>query len=193
MNIVAPQRMTVDEFLAWSVRQETGRFELQDGRVIVQQSQNVGHLRVKGRVFTLLLAAVERAGVPYYVLPDGATVRIDARTAYEPDALVAPLPQPDDASLEIPDPVIVVEVLSPSSVTRDLADKVVGYAKVASIQHYLVLDPEAKAIIWHARDGTGAFGVPIAVREYGLRLDPLGIELKVEDVFGAAAKSEGRS
>jgi Uma2 family endonuclease len=193
MNIVVPQRMTVDEFLAWSVRQETGRFELQDGRVIVQQSQNVGHLRVKGRIFTVLLAAIERAGLPFYVMPDGATVRIDERTAYEPDALVAPLPEPGDASLEIPNPVIVVEVLSPSSVTRDLADKVVGYAKVASIRHYLVLDPEAKAIIWHSRDGTGAFGAPIAVREYGLRLDPLGIEVKIEDVFGAAARSEGQA
>jgi Uma2 family endonuclease len=181
---VAPQRMTVDEFLAWSVRQEKGRFELQDGRVIVQQSQNVGHLRVKGRMFTVLLASIERASVPFYVMPDGATVRIDARTAYEPDALVAPLPEPDDKSLEIPNPVIVVEVLSPSSVTRDLADKVVGYAKVASIRHYLVLDPEEKAIIWHARDGTGPFTAPVAVRESGLRLDPPGIEVTLAKVFG---------
>jgi Uma2 family endonuclease len=192
MNIVAPQRMTVDEFLAWSVRQEKGRFELQDGRVIVQQSQNVAHLRYKMRIVMVLAAAVERGGVPYYVMPDGATVRVAERTAYEPDALVAPLPMPADTSLEIPDPVIVVEVLSPSSVTRDLADKVVGYARVASIRHYLVLDPEEKAIIWHARDGSGAFGAPIAVREYGLRLDPPGIELKVEDVFGAA-QPEDRS
>jgi Uma2 family endonuclease len=192
MNIVAPQRMTVDEFLAWSVRQEKGRFELQDGRVIVQQSQNVAHLRYKMRIVMVLAAAVERAGVPYYVMPDGATVRVAERTAYEPDALVAPLPMPADTSLEIPNPVIVVEVLSPSSVTRDLADKVVGYARVANIRHYLVLDPEEKAIIWHARDGSGAFGAPVAIREYGLRLDPPGIELKVEDVFGAA-QSEGHS
>jgi Uma2 family endonuclease len=184
MNIVAPQRMTVDEFLAWSARQEKGRFELQDGRVIVQQSQNVGHLRVKFRIARVLLAAVERVGVPFYVMPDGATVRIDERTAYEPDALVAPLPEPDDKSLEIPDPVIVVEVLSPSSVTRDLADKVVGYTKVASIRHYLVLDPEEKAIIWHARDGTGPFTAPVALRESGPRLDPPGIEVTLAEVFG---------
>jgi Uma2 family endonuclease len=191
MNIVAPQRMTVDEFLAWSVRQEKGRFELQDGRVILQQSQNVGHLQLKFRIARVLLAAVEQAGVPNYVLPDGATVRVAERTAYEPDALVAPLPMPADTSLEIPNPVIVVEVLSPSSVTRDLADKVVGYARVASIRHYLVLDPEEKAIIWHAREGSGAFGAPIAARDGALRLDPPGIEVTVEDVFGAPAQSEG--
>ena len=28
---------------------------------------------------------VEQRGVPFYVMPDGATVRIDERTAYEPD------------------------------------------------------------------------------------------------------------
>ena len=37
MNIVLPTRMTVDEFLAWSVRQDKGRYELFGGRVVMQQ------------------------------------------------------------------------------------------------------------------------------------------------------------
>jgi Uma2 family endonuclease len=60
-------------------------------------------------------------------------VRVAKDRAYEPDALVAPLPsQPDDA-LEVANPVIVVEVLSPSpaSARRDLTTKVAGYALVA--------------------------------------------------------------
>ena len=182
MNVHVPQRMTVDEFLIWSLQQEKGRYELQDGLVIMQQAQNWAHLRVKGRIYRLLLAAIERAGVAYYVAPDGATVRIGPRTAYEPDALVAPLPVPNDDALEIPNPVIVVEVLSPSSVKRDLADKVAGYFKVASIAHYLVLDPVEKEIIWHRRAAAGGLEPPLSMKE-ALGLDPPGIDLDVAEVF----------
>ena len=184
MSVIVSERMTVDEFLAWSVRQEKGRYELQDGRVIMQQSQNVAHLRAKGRIFMVLVAAIRRAGVACYATPDGATVRIGPRTGYEPDALVAPLPMPDDTALEIPNPVIVVEVLSPSSLKRGLSDKLAGYFHVPSIAHYLALDPEEHAIIWHRRAPGGGLEPPLVMKAGVLRLDPPGIEIAVEDVFG---------
>lgn len=183
MNEILPQRLTVEEFLVWSSNQTEGRYELQDGRVIMQQSQNVGHLRVKGKIWRILTEAIEGVSVPYYVLPDGATVRIGPRTAFEPDALVAPLPMPENSSLEIPNPVIVVEVLSPSSVKRDLKDKVIGYFKVASIVHYLVLDPEERELVWHRRAEGGNLAPPEAMKEGVLRLDPPGIEIEVGAIF----------
>jgi Uma2 family endonuclease len=183
MNIAVPHRMTVDEFLAWSSRQEKGRFELQDGRVIMQQSQNIGHLKAKGRIFMLVRAAIEHAGLPFYVFPDGATVRIAFNTAYEPDALVAPLPMPADSALEVPDPVIVIEVLSPSSIKRDLTDKLAGYFQVPSIVHYLVLDSEEKVIIWHRRAAAGGLQPPVKLATGILRLDPPGIDIDVAGVF----------
>jgi Uma2 family endonuclease len=133
MNQVLPTPMTVDEFLRWSVRQERGRYELERGRVVATPSETIGHVKLKPRVYAALDAAISRAGLPLYALSDGATVRVAKDRAYEPDALVAPLPsQPDDA-LEVANPVIVVEVLSPSpaSARRDLTTKVAGYALVA--------------------------------------------------------------
>lgn len=186
MNVVLPTRMTVDEFLAWAARQEKGRYELFDGRVIMQQPERWGHLSRKGRIYSVLLAAIEKAEAPFFAATDGATVRIDKDTAFEPDALVAPLPYPDDDALEIANPVLVVEVLSPSTAKRDLADKLAGYFKVPSIQHYLVLDPEEREIIWHRRAAGGALEAPLAVREGSLRLDPPGIEVAHAEVFASA-------
>ena len=184
MNIAVPHRMTVDEFLAWSSRQEKGRYELQDGRVIMQQSQNMGHLKTKLLVVTSLLAAIKQAGVPFYALPDGATVRVPDSSSYEPDALVAPLPMPADFALEVPDPVIVVEVLSPSSIKRDLIDKLAGYFQVPSIAHYLILDPEEKVVIWHRRAAGGGLEPPMKLETGILRLDPPGLDIDVTAVFG---------
>src|ERR1700681_115830 len=99
MNVVLPTRMTVDEFLAWAVRQDKGRYELFDGRVVMQQPERWGHLSRRGEIFVALRVAIEQAGVPLFAVTDGATVRINEATAFEPDALVAPLPYPDDDTL----------------------------------------------------------------------------------------------
>jgi Uma2 family endonuclease len=186
MNVVLPTRMTVDEFLAWAVRQEKGKYELFDGRVVMQQPQTWGHAELRVRIYILLAAAIERAQVPFYAAPDGMTVRVSKHVAFEPDALVAPLPKPERLHLEIPNPVLVVEVLSPSTTKRDLSDKLAGYFQVPSIQHYVVLDPEDREIIWHRRAAGGGLEPPATLREGSLRLDPPGIELAVADIFASA-------
>lgn len=183
MNVALPTRMTVAEFLTWSSRQERGRYELQDGRVIMQQSQNWAHLRVKGNIFVLLRQAIAANGLPFYATTDGATVRITSNTAFEPDALVAPLPPPADSELEIANPVIVVEVLSPNSIKRDLTDKVAGYFQVASILHYLVVDPEEELVICHRRSDGGGVHVPQVLRSGTLMLDPPAVSIELAAIF----------
>lgn len=44
MNAILPIEMTVDEFLRWSVRQEKGRYELDNGRVIAMPSESIGSI-----------------------------------------------------------------------------------------------------------------------------------------------------
>ena len=185
MNVVLPTRMTVDEFLAWAVRQAKGRYELFDGRVVMQQPERWGHLSRKGEIYVALRAAIERAGLPVFAARVG-TVRINDTAAFEPDALVAPMPYPDDDTIEIPNPVIVVEVLSPSTAKRDLSDKLAGYFQVPSIQHYLVIDPEDREIIWHRRAAAGTLEPPLTVRGGSLALDPPRITLAIADVFPPA-------
>jgi Uma2 family endonuclease len=184
MNIALPTRMTVDEFLAWAVRQEQqGRYELFNGRVVMQQAQNWGHAELCLRVHSLLTAAIEWAGLPLYAAPTGMTVRITKDFAFEPDALVAPLPKPRRTDLEIPNPAIVVEVLSPSTARRDRTDKVAGYAQVPSAEHYLIVDSDEPAVAWYRRDVDGTFASPVPVREGVLQLDPPGIALSIAEIF----------
>ncbi len=88
--VALPQhKMTVDEFLVWSER-TPGRFELHEGQVVVMQSERLGHVRTKDRVKGVLSRALIATGKDSLceAVADGATVRIDDDTAYEPDALV---------------------------------------------------------------------------------------------------------
>lgn len=175
--------MTVDEFLRWSAVQERGRYELQDGRVIMQQSQTWSHAETKALVFNALVKAIAKVKLPYFAAPDGMTVRIDEHIAFEPDALVAPLPKPAADALEVNNPVIVVEVLSPTSVKRDAIDKLASYFRVPSIAHYLIVDPETRKILHHQR-ATAGLKKPIELGQSDtLRLDPPGFEVPVTEFF----------
>jgi len=182
MNIALPTRLTVDEFLAWAVRQAEGKYELIDGVVIMQQAQQWGHSKVKAEVYLALREAIATAGIPFYAAPDGPTVRIDKHKAFVPDALVAPLPEPARYSLEIDDPIIVAEVLSPSTARMDTTTKLRGYFKVASVRHYLIVDPEKRTVTHHKRVGDT---IKVrTVRKGTVKLAPPGLELPLIDVFG---------
>jgi Uma2 family endonuclease len=192
MNVVLPNRLTVDQFLAWAVCQprEAGKFELLNGAVVVQHAQRYGHYKVKVAMHRALEAAIKATGVPYYATGEGPTVRIDTSTAFEPDALVAPLPEPEWDSLEVCNPIVVVEVLSPSTARMDVAVKLKRYFEVPSVQHYLILDPEGLTITHHKR-GSGDVLEARVLTEGDLHLDPPGLVIEVKDVFGPAAKSAG--
>lgn len=185
MNQVLPTPMTVEEFLRWSQRQERGRYELEGGRVVALPSETIDHIECKQRAYAALAAAIVSTGQPFYALPDGATVRIASDRAYEPDALVAALPKPPPRSLEVGNPIIVVEVLSPTdaSARRDLTTKVAGYARVPSIEHCTVVDPMERVVLHYHRRGE-VLASPDAPSEGTLRLDPPGLDVPVADLLG---------
>ena len=128
------------------------------------------------------MAGIRKRGLPCYVLPDGPTVRVDETTAYEPDALVYCGQKVAPTALEIPNPVIIVEVLSPSSKRIDVSLKLAGYFRLPSVAHYLIVDPTQPSIIHHAR-GSGDTILTRIVTDGTITLDPPGLELAVADIY----------
>jgi Uma2 family endonuclease len=111
------------------------------------------------------------------------TVRMNARTAFEPDALVC-LPPTDLNTMEIPNPVIVVEVLSPSTAADDHGVKLDGYFSLGSVSQYLILDPDRRVMIRHRCGHAGAIETRV-LREGKVILDPPGLEAPVAAFFAA--------
>jgi Uma2 family endonuclease len=182
MNAALRRAMTVDEYLAWGDSQsERQRTELINGQVVVLPPERVVHSRVKGSVHLALLQAVKAAGLPCEALPNGPTVRIDEHTAYEPDALVYCGEPPATNSMLVANPIIVVEVLSPTTAHSDTSAKLIGYFKVPSVIHYLIIDPDDRTVTHYTRNGT-----PSLLNGGELRLDPPGINLVVETLFARA-------
>ena len=181
MTALPETRITVDEYLAWAEGQP-GRYELYDGTVHAMSPESAGHAQVKFAVQTALAAGIRARALACHMLPDGMTVRVDARTAFEPDALVYCGSKVAPTTLEIPNPVIVIEVLSPSTRRIDTFAKVAGYFGLASVAHYLIVDPTQPLILHHAR-ATSTILTRI-VRAGVITLDPPGLELALADVYG---------
>jgi Uma2 family endonuclease len=173
--------MTVDEFLARADERE-GKWELDDGVLVSMSPERLGHGLTTHAAVNALSAAIRRAALPCQAVPDSVGVRLSARTTYQPDALVYCGPRKPPDTLEIDDPMIVLEVLSTSTASRDQSVKLAGYFSLQSVAHYLVLAPEPRMVIHHKR-GQGDLIETRILREGSLRLDPPGIEVEARDLF----------
>ena len=110
------------------------------------------------------------------------TVRIDESTAYERDALVYCGTKLPPSAIEVANPVIVVEVLLPSTRHIDLSAKLADYFRLPSIAHYLIVDPERPRVLHHTRS-SGETILTRIVTEGSIRLDPPGITLAMTDIY----------
>ena len=88
----------------------------------------------------------------------------------------------NEDAVEIPDPVIVVEVVSPSTQAIDSGAKLSSYFRLPSVRHYLVVSTKDRRLIHHARGEGETIATRILVSG-PLLLDPPGITIQVEEAF----------
>lgn len=128
--------MTAEEFLPRAMEQPEGaHYELDDGVVVAMAPERVAHARAKLRIARNLVDAIDAMCLPCEVFGDGMAVRIDAQTIYEPDAMVRCGSPLDDDAVVVTDPLIIVEVGSPSSASRDTGSKLEAYFRLPSLRH----------------------------------------------------------
>ncbi len=176
-------RMNVDEFLVWSQRQPDDRHELVDGEIVAMSRDSVRHNRTKAAAWRALEDAVRAAGLPCMVFVDGIGVPIDDNTLRIPDVLVQCGAEPEPDAMIIEAPLIVVEVVSPSSERDDIDTKLVDYFSVAGIRHYLIIHSEKRVVIHHRRNHGNDIATRI-VHDGAITLDPPGITVAVAALLG---------
>jgi len=185
MNRTSPdtdRRYSREEYRRWYEAQPRGRYERVDGRIVAMAPERGAHLRAKIAVYKALERAISTAGVDCQALPDGATVET-GDSDYEPDALVNCGAAMADDAIAAPNPVVVVEVLSPGTASTDTGAKLAGYFLVPSVAHYLVVHPTRRTIIHHRRAGNR---IETSIIVNGpISMDPPGIVITVEEIYGA--------
>src|SRR5271165_1906306 len=176
------QRLTRAEFRRWAEGQ-TLRYERIAGEPVAMSPERVIHARLKMRVWRALDRSISDSGLDCEALGDGVTVEVDQDTDYEPDAIVNCGPRLPPDAIAATNPVIVVEVLSPSTESVDSGEKLADYFRVPSIRHYLIVRARRQEIVHHRRSGDEIISRVVNVGV--VRLDPPGLVLDVAEIYGA--------
>jgi Uma2 family endonuclease len=190
----ASQRMTVATFLEWAARRpEAERWELIEGEPVptrgpttahAMAAETIVHARIKRRIDHALSEALAQGGHACEVFVSGPKVQIDANTAFEPDVVVTCANVPD--GLLVPEPLIIVEVLSATTRDRDFTIKLAGYAALPSVAHYLLVETQRRLIVHHHRAGGEQEFRTSIVRSGIRRLEPPGVDLDVDAIYAAS-------
>lgn len=174
-----PPVMTVEEFDRWHARQPE-RWELIRGVPVMMAQGSRRHTFIKSNIARHL--ANKLAGTDCYATVDGIEVKernVDLSAV--PDVVVECGP-PDFAMSEAAEPVVVVEVLSPSSERDDTGRKWQGYCLIPSLRHYLVVDQDTRFVTVHTRTGPSSFAEEV-VQEGVVELTALGVSLSLDEVY----------
>nr|WP_294557551.1 Uma2 family endonuclease [uncultured Rhodopila sp.] len=173
--------LTVDEFHDWEPPPglEDRRWELVDGEPVCMAPPGVNHGAIQSQVGMLLglHLRTHRPSCRIIVTPGvipGLRSRVNQRV---PDLGVSCGPFVDSRSL--PDPVLLVEILSPSNEAKTRANAW-AYATIPSVQEVLILSSTAvRAEILRQGDETPA----IARGKETLRLESIGYEGCLDEFY----------
>ena len=182
MAVQTPVRLTVEEYLAW---EETNceKHEYIDGEVRCMAGATVRHNRIMmnlaiaiGRelddsdCFLLSSDMRVKAAESRYVYPDLSAVCGEEVFARENE-------------MELVNPVIVIEVTSPSTIEFDRGEKKDVYFEVPSIQAYLVIDQHRVCAELFTRSEAGWHAKTYEDLDDLVPLEALNCELALSQVF----------
>jgi Uma2 family endonuclease len=179
-----PERMTIEEFLAWDGGGHVGKLELVDGAVRAMAPTSAVHSIIQSNIATdfnnHLRARTSgcRVGTEAPIVPPMGE-RINARA---PDVSVTCQPLASNGTFA--DPVVIVEVLSPSS-EPETWESIRALAGLASLQEIMVVQSTRVEVLVYRRDGKAAWpSEPESAGPNGIAwLASIGLDLPVAEIY----------
>ena len=141
---IESRRWTLEEMHA--LPEDGNKYELIHGELFVTPAPTNDHETIAARLARLLDPYVNAHGLGLLYRPR-AVFRIDRDVEVEPDLMVrAPHPDRKGSWETAPLPLLVVEVVSPSSRNHDHAAKRKVYIDDANISEYWIVDGDARTL-----------------------------------------------
>jgi Uma2 family endonuclease len=181
MNDHSELRLDKAAFYRWVVQQQ-GRYELENGRVV----QMTGATKAHARIVTNFIRQLGEQLDPdvWSVTACDIAVEIGANVRY-PDVVVERLDAPGGPWVA-EQACLLVEVLSPSSVGRDMRVKPREYTGLAPLHTYIVASQDDPLVWLWERDADGRFPVDpheVAGRTSTLVVSALALQLPLAALY----------
>lgn len=140
--MVAPAKkidfVSVAEYLAHEEKAEY-KSEYFAGRLYMLAGGSPNHNRISGNVFAALLDRTRGKGCEPFNSDQRVNLPGGLRTYPDVTVVCGKIEYDEDDSHAITNPILIIEVLSPSTASYDLGEKFGFYREAASLQEYLTI------------------------------------------------------
>lgn len=184
MSTALRKPMTLEDFLAWEERQELP-WEFDGLAPVAMTGGTVEQGLIQANLISALHARLR--GGPSRVLGSHVKIAVAGSIRY-PDALVVCSPIPRGTTV-ITDPVVVFEVLSPSTASVDHIVKNQEYRDTPSIRRYVMLEQDPPGATVFSRQGNDWVGHVVA-GDATLTLPEIGVEVPLAEFYAGVATED---
>ena len=177
MPNAAEKLMSLDEFLAWE-REQPERYEFDGFAARMMTGGSLDHSTIASNLWTTLHQRLRDTGRRPF--RGDAKVIANQGVRY-PDLSVtcSPIHGGDDI---VPAPVVVIEIISPSTEREDRGRKKLDYFATPSIRHYAIVEQEERRIDLYTRTET-AWIDEIVAGDAVLSFSAIGVEILLDAIY----------
>ena len=175
--------LTVAEFLD-ACPNDRRHYQLFDGVIVAMAPPGGRHQRIAGVLGGMLFNAVT-ANLPRCAVLAQAGIAprgISGRDHFETDITVTCEPASDDSRGLVERPLLIVEILSPSTERDDIFLKLPDYQRIPALQEILYIETERVGATLYRRSDEGWTSLAIG-RQDRLRLETVGLDVPLSDVY----------
>ena len=174
----AEKRWTVEEFLVWHDGTDR-RHELINGHVVAMAPPSEAHAAI---VISLGAELRSRLRPPCRVLGEAGVLLVDRNDTYYQVDLAVTCAPPDRTRHHVMDPVLLVEVLSPTTEVHDRGRKLEDYCGLPSVNEILLVSSEERRVRYWRRDGR-RWIVEDLIGEAELRLETVSEPIPLAAIY----------
>lgn len=177
----ALKMITVAEYFAMD-RASDVKLEYYHGQVVAMAGASPNHNRISVNLITRLNIALDSR--PCEVFNSDQKVRTLTSAYFYPDVIVACHPEFEGDRHEIlTNPVVVFEVLSPSTEARDRGIKFQQLCTTASLREIVFLSQDHRWVDRFTRHSSGWLLTTFDAHSVEFELSSIGVSLKMDDVY----------
>lgn len=187
---INPRTYTPEEYLQLEEQAEY-KSEYRDGEIIPMTGGTTNHNEISGNLYANLKFGLKKQNYRVYI----ADVRLwipRYRIYTYPDVMVIkdePI-YADRGTTTVMNPILITEVLSPSTQNYDQGDKFAYYRSIPEMQEYILISQKRYHVMQHTKTDAGWLLSEHETEDSVIKLASVNLELELSDLYTGVDFSE---
>ncbi len=185
MSVQIKPRYTLEEYFELELASEE-RYEYFDGEVFCMSGVSPNHAQIESNLNLALRLALRERG--YRVFPANIRIKVPAAPPYRYPDLAVVYDKPSYEEIggidALTNPILLIEVLSPSTEAYDRGDKFTHYKSIPSFREYLLVAQHRPHVTHYVKQADGKWDYEeINELSSNLHLPTLDCTLALSEVY----------